>query len=77
MVVFRMTDRAPRKNPGVEASRALGLEMEHLQVIEGNPLTTDEIALFEMFEREGGSPERRREHILATIKRTEAPAAAE
>lgn len=39
----------------------------HLQEIEGNPLTADEIAMFEMFEREGWSPERRRAYILASV----------
>ncbi|OWQ90574.1 hypothetical protein CDQ91_20460 [Sphingopyxis witflariensis] len=35
------------------------------QAIEGNPLTLDEISMFEMFEREGWSPDRRRAHIFA------------
>ena len=43
-------------------------EAAHLQAIEGNPLTAEEIAMFEMFEREGWSPERRRAHILRRIK---------
>ena len=38
------------------------------QAIEGNPLTRDEIEMFEMFEREGWSPERRRAHIIAMCK---------
>ena len=41
------------------------LEAQHLQAIEGNPLTADEIGMFEMFEREGWSHERRRAHIVA------------
>jgi hypothetical protein len=28
------------------------LEMQHLQAIEGNPLDAEDIAMFEMFERE-------------------------
>jgi hypothetical protein len=36
-----------------------------LQEIEGNPLSADQIAMFEMFEREGWSHERRRAYILA------------
>ena len=43
-------------------------EAAHLQAIEGNPLTAEEIAMFEMFEREGWSPERRRAHILRRIE---------
>lgn len=35
-----------------------------LHEIEGNPLSTDEVAMFEMFEREAWPPEQRRAHIL-------------
>ena len=42
-------------------------EAAHLQAIEGNPLTAEEIAMFEMFEREGWPPERRRAHILRRV----------
>ena len=44
------------------------VEAVHLQAIEGNPLTAEEIAMFEMFEREGWSPKRRRAHILRRIE---------
>ena len=50
------------------AADQLLAEAAHLQAIEGNPLTPDEIAMFEMFEREGWSPERRRAHILRRIQ---------
>jgi hypothetical protein len=60
-----------------EAARERRLEMQHLQAIEGNPLTGDEIAMFEMFEREGWSHERRRAHILAMFKPFASPKAAE
>jgi hypothetical protein len=40
----------------------------HLQEIEGNPLDTEDIAMFEMFEREGWSHDRRRRYILARTK---------
>ena len=43
-------------------------EAAHLQAIEGNSLTAEEIAMFEMFEREGWSPKRRRAHILRRIE---------
>jgi hypothetical protein len=36
-----------------------------LQEIEGNPLSADEVAMFEMFEREAWPHERRRAYILA------------
>jgi hypothetical protein len=59
------------------AARERRLEMQHLQGIEGNPLTADEIAMFEMFEREGWSHERCRAHILAMSKLIASPEAAE
>ena len=36
-----------------------------LREIEGNPLSSDQIAMFEMFEREGWPHEQRRAYILA------------
>jgi hypothetical protein len=51
--------------------------MQHLQVIEGNPLTADEITMFEMFEREGWPHERRRAYILAKFQLFASPEAAE
>ena len=53
------------------------LEAQHLQAIEGNPLTPAESAMFEMFEREGWSYERRRAHIVAQFTRPLSPEAAE
>lgn len=45
-------------------SRGLSLkEAVHLQALEGNPLDAEQAAMFEMFEREGWSNERRRGHI--------------
>ena len=52
-------------------------EAVHLQAIEGNPLTAEEIAMFGMFELEGWPPERRRAHILRRIKDRGRAAAAE
>lgn len=40
------------------------LEAIRLQEIEGNPLTPEEIEMFEMFEREGWSDEECREYII-------------
>ena len=59
------------------AADGLLAEAAHLQAIEGNPLTAEEIAMFEMFEREGWSPERRRAHILRRIEDRGRAAAAE
>ena len=53
--------------PGIATNGWLA-EAAHLQAIEGNPLTAEEIAMFEMFEREGRSSERRRVHILRRIE---------
>ncbi len=52
----------------VAAANGRLAEAAHLQAIEGNPLTAEEIAMFEMFEREGWPPERRRAHILRRIE---------
>jgi hypothetical protein len=41
---------------------------QHLSAIEGNPLTPDEIAMFEMFERDVCSHERRRAYIAARFR---------
>ena len=54
-----------------------GLEAQHLQALEGNPLTAAKISMFEMFEREGWSHERRRAHIVAQFKRPASREAAE
>ena len=44
-------------------------EAQHLQVIESNPLSETEIAMFAMFERENWPHERRRAHILAQFQK--------
>lgn len=41
------------------------LEAMHLQVIEDNPLDDEQIAMFEMFEREKWTHEQRRAHLSA------------
>jgi hypothetical protein len=45
--------------------RQLRLEAMNLQEIEGNPFDAEDIAMFEMFEREGWDDERCRAYILA------------
>ena len=52
-------------------------EAAHLQAMEGNPLTAEEIAMFEMFEREGWLPEERRAYIEKQIGNRRRVAAAE
>jgi len=49
----------------VEAARKRRLEAMRLREVEGNPLDADDIAMFEVFEREAWSHERRRAYILA------------
>ena len=53
------------------------VEAAHLQAIEGNPLSHDELAMFGMFEREGWSPEKRRAHIARRFRGHGRVAAAE
>jgi hypothetical protein len=52
----------------IAAARKRRLEAMHLQVIEGNPLDEEDIAMFEMFEREGWDGDRCREYILARAR---------
>jgi hypothetical protein len=59
----------------VAEARQLRLEAMRLQEIEGNPMTPEDIAMFEMFEREKWSHERRRACILDHIWDKVAPAA--
>ncbi|MCY4559513.1 MAG: hypothetical protein OXF79_24710 [Chloroflexi bacterium] len=59
--------RDPDPPRAVAANRRLA-EAAHLQAIEGKPLTPDELAMFEMFEREGWSPEDRRAYIERQIR---------
>lgn len=49
----------------VEDARKRRLEAMALQEIEGNPLDAEDIAIFEMFEREGWSHDRCRAYLLA------------
>lgn len=58
-------------------ARSLSLqEAMHLQALEGNPLDAEQVAMFEMFDREGWSDERRREHIRKRVlERVGVPAA--
>ena len=51
-------------------------EAAHLQTIEGNPFDAEDVAMFEMFDREGFSPERRRAYILEQSRKRVAAAKA-
>lgn len=61
--------RTPRLSPAqVAEATTRRQQAEALARIEDNPLTTEDVTMFEMFEREGWTPERRRQHILDSIK---------
>ena len=62
-----MSDVAEKKLSKAKAVelRKLRLEAMNLQDIEDNPLDAEDIAMFEMFEREGWDDERCRSYILA------------
>lgn len=73
-----MTGTRRDTNPsGAAAANGRLAEAAHLQAIEGNPLTPDELAMFEMFEREGWPPEDRRACIERQIRNRRRIAAAE
>jgi hypothetical protein len=64
-----MLDKPKRLSKAqVAEARQRRLEAMTMQVIEGNPLSAEDIAMFEMFEREGWTHERRRAHVLARAK---------
>ncbi len=50
------------------ASQKRRLAAMRLQEIEGNPLDSDDVAMFEMFEREAWTHEQRRAYILAQAR---------
>ena len=55
--------KKPLASSSDEGARMRRLVAMHLQQIEGNPLTAEEIAMFEMFEKEGWSHARRLAYI--------------
>lgn len=65
-----MLDKPKKKltKPEIEETKHRRLEAMNLQAIEGNPLDAEDVAMFELFEREGWSHEQRRAHILARAK---------
>jgi len=54
--------------PAISALSERLQEAQHLQTIEGNPLTEAELAMFAMFERENWPHERRRAYLLAQFR---------
>ena len=51
----------------VDQARRRRLAAMRSQEIEGNPLSPDDVAMFEMFEREAWPHDRRLTHILAAV----------
>ncbi len=60
-------NRANLSASEIEQARKRRLDAVHSQELEGNPLTPDEIAMFEMFEREAWPHEKCRAYILARV----------
>jgi hypothetical protein len=44
------------------------LEAAHLQTIEGNPLDAEQIAMFDMFDREGFLPDQESAYVITRIR---------
>lgn len=61
----------------LDESRERRLEAMHLQAIEDNPLDANDVAMFEMFEREAWSHERRIAYVKELAMRTSLNPAAE
>jgi len=61
----------------VAEARERRLVAMHLQAMEGSPATPEQVRMFEMFEREGWSHERRRAYIKERAARAGAAHAAE
>jgi hypothetical protein len=60
-----MRKRSALSPSDVAAARHRRLAATRLQEIERNPLSTGQVAMFEMFEREAWTHEQRRAYILA------------
>jgi hypothetical protein len=67
--ILCMTDVVEKPSAAKVAElRKLRLEAMNLQAIEGNPLDAEDVAMFEMFEREGWTHEQRHAHITALAR---------
>jgi hypothetical protein len=61
--------KATRLSPSeVALARKRRLVAQHLQVIEGNPLSPDQVEMFEMFEREAWTHEQRLAYLHAKVR---------
>lgn len=73
-----MTETAKKlSSDEIASAKERRLVAMHLQKIESNPLSDDQIEMFEMFEREGWSHDRRLAYVLERAKAGSAISAAE
>jgi hypothetical protein len=63
----RELDPSRLSSAEVARARQRRIAAMRLQEIEGNPFTADDVAMFEMFEREAWTHERRRAYILSKV----------
>lgn len=59
------------------AAKERRLDMQHLNAIEGNPLDAEQVAMFEMFDRERWSHEQCLAHVLERARKAGCKIAAE
>lgn len=71
-----VSDR-PLTETEIDAARIRRLEAMRLQEIEGNPLDAEDIAMFEMFEREAWPHEKCLAYLLERARRDATSEAAE
>ena len=73
-----MKSEDQKLNPAqIAEAKIRRLDAMHLQAIESNPLDAEDIAMFEMFEREGWSHSRCRAYILEQAQKGSSLDAAE
>jgi hypothetical protein len=63
-----MPDTAPSPTPLAGDTGISLREAMNLQAIEGNPLSPEQVAMFEMFAREGWTVEERLAHLRARVR---------
>ena len=64
-----MTDDGPPRLDSAHERRTM-VPGVGAQAIAGNPLTDQEVGMFEMFERENWPPDKRRAYIIESINRS-------
>jgi hypothetical protein len=72
-----MDSERHKSGPDAAVATERRLVAMHLQSMEGNPLDAEQIAMFEMFEREGWSHDERLSYIRARASALRSASAAE